>query len=148
MRLLQGSLAVEQDSSLTQDILACRKNFCAVTNLNNANGIPNSIEDNSGWIAPQPYSFPICYCALWPFRVDYSLTSHTTNVEIFNLNLRTTDFWGNFHTNFVLYSDFYTEDAVWKPAKEIIFSYFNLFKMWKQGFKLANTKSTKPRRPQ
>ena len=44
----QVRLTVEQDSSLTQHRLPMRKNFRSIDNLNEASGIPNSIEDDSG----------------------------------------------------------------------------------------------------
>ena len=48
----QVSLAVEQNSSLTQDRLASRKHFCARANLTEASGTPNSIEEDSGRSSP------------------------------------------------------------------------------------------------
>ena len=48
----QVSLAVEQDSSLTQDRLASRKNFRSMSNLTEESWIPNSIEEDCGRRAP------------------------------------------------------------------------------------------------
>ena len=50
------SLAVEQDFSLTQGRLASRKNFRSMSNLTEANGIPNSIEEDFGRNAPDQVS--------------------------------------------------------------------------------------------
>ena len=41
------SLAMEQDSSSTQDKMASRKNFRSMSNLIEANGIPKSIKEDS-----------------------------------------------------------------------------------------------------
>ena len=44
----QTSLAVKQNSSLTQNRLASRKNFRTMPNLTDASGIPNSVDKDSG----------------------------------------------------------------------------------------------------
>ena len=48
----QVSLAVEHDSSLIQDRLASRKNFRVMASLNEVNGFPKLIEEDSGISAP------------------------------------------------------------------------------------------------
>ena len=44
----QVSLVIEQDSSLGQDRLASRKNYCLKANLTGVNGIRNTIGKGSG----------------------------------------------------------------------------------------------------
>ena len=46
------SLAAEKDSSLTHDRSASCKNFRLISNLTEASGIPNSIEEDSRRSAP------------------------------------------------------------------------------------------------
>ena len=70
----QVSLAVQQDSLLTQDMLASQRNFCSMSDLTDASGTPNSIEEDPGRSTPafrRPYSFPECNCALGPTSVRY-----------------------------------------------------------------------------